>query len=95
MAIASCGLGGELCDALGLKNVTRLSIHAAVNELVRVDAEMIVTEEQAGKLLATFKDRNFTLFDGDEEPRVYPLTPNPTPADNAGPQTEVRSSVSS
>lgn len=70
MAMADRGFGAELCDVLGLKNVTRLSIHAAVNDLVRVDAEMIVTEEQAGKLLAVVKDRHFTLLDDHEEPRV-------------------------
>lgn len=70
MAMADRGFGAELCDALGLKNVVRLSIHAAVNDLVRVDAEMIVTEEQAGKLLEVVKDRHFTLIDDDEEPRV-------------------------
>ena len=70
MAMADRGFGAELCEALGLKNVASLSIHAAVNDLVRVDAEMIVTEEQAGKLLAVIKDRHFTLLDDDEEPRV-------------------------
>lgn len=70
MAMADRGFVAELCDVLGLRNVTRLSIHAAVNDLVRVDAEMIVTEEQAGKLLAVVKDRHFTLLDDDEEPRV-------------------------
>lgn len=70
MAVASHGFGGELCDALGLKNVASLSIHAVVGDIVRVDASMIVTEEQAGKLLAVIKDRHFTLLDDDEEPRA-------------------------
>ena len=68
--IARLYFGGELCEALGLKNVTSLSIHANVNDLVRVDASMFVTEEQAGRLLAVIKDRHFTLLDDDEEPRV-------------------------
>ena len=68
MPVHSNPLGGVISRALGIPHATSLSIHFAVNELVRVDASFFPTARQVQDIAAELEHGQYWLCSQAFEP---------------------------
>lgn len=68
MVATSNPLGGIVAKALGIPHATSLSVHFAVNELVRVDASFYPTQRQVQDIADELRHGRYWLCSQADDP---------------------------